>query len=66
MFAHFVDNESNKVGKEKCLAISRDGLLEMDILRGWFYTQLALGKNRVVSGRPNRVSLYADMMRSRE
>ena len=61
------DNERNKVFKLAGWQGKKDfgcwnGLLGKEILRAWFYTQVALGKNRV-SGRPNRVSLYADMMR---
>lgn len=42
-------------GKEHLTSSCRNGLTEMDFLR-------ANGKNRV-SGGPNRVNLYADMMR---
>jgi hypothetical protein len=38
------------------------GVGNTGLLWPWFYMQPGLGKNRV-SARPNRVILYADMMR---
>ena len=65
------DNEGNKVinfyrwvewkGKKR-LACRNGLLLEVDLIEGLVLYPTGLGNNRV-SGRPNRVSLYADMMR---
>ena len=67
MFAHFGSSSKSGGSSSKRVGGRLSGweLLEKGYRGDWFYRQLAWERIGLVSGRPNRVSLYADMMRSR-